>query len=60
MKKGKEKIIMMLDNISDKRPSNYEQLFKMPYYAISLLGAQSTLMFRQNIWPYAINIALSL
>ena len=48
MTKGKEKIMTMvakwLDTIPDKRPSNYEQLFKMPCYAVSLLQAQSTLM----------------
>jgi hypothetical protein len=48
MTKVKEKIMNMLakwlDNIPDKRPSYYEQLFKMPCYAVSLLQAQSTLM----------------
>ena len=60
MTKVKEKIMNMLakwlDNIPDKRPSYYEQLFKMPCYAVSLLQAQSTLMFRQNTRPCAIDL----
>ena len=48
------------DNIPDIRPSNYEQLFKMACYSISLIWAQSTLMFRQNTRHCTIDRAVSL